>query len=66
MKSYYRLIIFILLVSFTKSNAQLDLSHEFGVFTGPVVFQSDYGESNDLPSSTATSFGIAGVHYLSF
>ena len=66
MKSYYRLIIFILLVSFTKSNAQLDLSHEFGVFTGPVVFQSDYGESSHLPSSTATSFGIAGVHYLSF
>ena len=66
MKSYYRLIIFILLVSFTKSHAQLDLSHEFGVFTGPVVFQSDYGESNHLPSSTATSFGIAAVHYLSF
>lgn len=66
MKSYYRLIIFILLVSFTKSNAQLDLSHEFGLFVGPVVFQSDYGESSHLPSSTATSFGIAGVHYLSF
>jgi hypothetical protein len=53
-------------VSFTKTNAQIDLSHEFGLFTGPVVFQSDYGESSHLPSSTATSFGIAAVHYLSF
>jgi len=66
MKSYYRLVIFILLVSFTKLNAQLDLSHEFGVFTGPVTFQSDYGEKNHLPSSTATSFGIGVAHYLSF
>lgn len=66
MKSYKKLVIFILLVSFTNSNAQLDLSHEFGFFTGPVVFQSDYGESSHLPSSTATSFGIAAVHYLSF
>ncbi len=66
MKSYYRLIIFILLVSFTKSNAQIDLSHEFGIFTGPVTFQGDYGESKHLPSSTSTSFGIAAVHYLSF
>jgi len=66
MKSYYKLVLFILLVSFAKTNAQIDLSHEFGIFAGPVVFQSDYGESNHLPSSTATSFGIAGVHYLSF
>ncbi len=66
MKSYHKLIFFILLVSFTRSNAQLDLSHEFGIFTGPVTFQSDYGERNHLPSSTATSFGIAAVHYLSF
>ena len=66
MKSYYRLVIFVLLVSFTKSNAQLDLSHEFGIFTGPVTFQSDYGEKNHLPSSTATSFGLGVAHYLSF
>ena len=66
MKAYYKLFIFIFLVSFSKSYAQLDLSHEFGVMVGPITMQTDYGERNHLPSSTATSFGVAVVHYLSF
>lgn len=66
MKLQHKLIIALLIVGFTKSNAQLDLSHEFGVFTGPITMQTDYGERNHLPSSTATSFGVAAVHYLSF
>ena len=46
--------------------AQIELSHEFGITTGPVTMQTDYGERHHLPSSTATSFGVAAVHYLSF
>jgi len=66
MKSYFKLIIFLFIISFTKSNAQLDLSHEFGLFTGPISMQTDYGERNHFPASNQTSFGVAAVHYLSF
>jgi opacity protein-like surface antigen len=66
MKLYFKLIIFLFIISFTKSNAQLDLSHEFGLFTGPISMQTDYGERNYFPASNQTSFGVAVVHYLSF
>jgi hypothetical protein len=66
MKSYFKLIIFLFIISITKSNAQLDLSHEFGLFIGPITMQTDYGERNHFPASNQTSFGAAAVHYLSF
>ena len=66
MKLSYKLLILITFFSLPSAFAQLELSHEFGVTTGPVTMQTDYGERHHLPSSTATSFGVAAVHYLSF
>ena len=66
MRLLYKLLTLIILFSMPKTFAQLELSHEFGITTGPVTMQTDYGERHHLPSSTATSFGIAAVHYLSF
>lgn len=66
MKTYHKLIALIFVLSFTKSFAQFDWSHELGVVVGPVSMQTDYGERHHLPSSMATSFGVGLVHYLSF
>ncbi|MCF6348466.1 MAG: outer membrane beta-barrel protein [Flavobacteriaceae bacterium] len=66
MKFIYKIFLLVLFIPLSNSYAQLDLSHEIGVSFGPVTMQTDYGERNHLPSSTATSFGIAFAHYLSF
>jgi hypothetical protein len=48
-------------------NAQLGFSHEIGVITGPVAFQSDYGERQDFSTNAGnTGFGIGLIHYLNF
>tara|TARA_R110002073_G_scaffold279026_1_gene442875 strand:- start:117218 stop:118003 length:786 start_codon:yes stop_codon:yes gene_type:complete len=66
MKLYYKVIVLIFLLAATKGYTQLEVSHEFGIFTGPISMQTDYGERHHLPSSMETSFGVAAVHYLSF
>ncbi len=66
MKAYHKLVILILLFSFSKSFSQLDVSHEVGIIAGPLSMQTDYGERNHFPSSNASTFGVAVVHYLSF
>ncbi len=66
MKPIYRILVLLLFFPLSNSFAQLQLSHEVGVAFGPVTMQTDYGERHHLPSSTATSFGIAFTHYLSF
>ncbi|MET2986530.1 THC0290_0291 family protein [Aureibaculum conchae] len=66
MKRSYKLLTLIMFFSLTGAFAQVEFSHEFGITTGPVTMQTDYGERHHLPSSTATSFGAAVVHYLSF
>lgn len=66
MKTHQKLVILVLLFSFTKSFSQLDLSHEVGIVAGPLSMQTDYGERNNFPSSNQSTFGIAIVHYLSF
>lgn len=66
MKFLYKIFLLLLFIPLSNSYAQLDLSHEIGVSFGPVTMQTDYGERNHLPSSTATSFGVALSHYLSF
>lgn len=66
MKLFYRILVLIMLFPISNSFAQLDLSHEIGMSFGPVAMQTDYGERHHLPSSTATSFGVAISHYLSF
>ena len=47
--------------------AQLGFSHEIGVITGPVLFQSDYGIRNDFETNIQNNgFGVGLVHYLNF
>ena len=66
MKTYQKLVILVLLFSFSKTFSQLDLSHEVGIVAGPLSMQTDYGERNHFPSSNQSTFGVAVVHYLSF
>jgi hypothetical protein len=43
------------------------LSHEVGLFAGPVGFKSDYGQRNDSKTNFGnTGFGVALVHFLNF
>lgn len=47
--------------------SQFGFSHEIGVITGPVAFQSDYGERYDFSTNAGnTGFGIGIIHYLNF
>lgn len=59
---------FLFLAGFTNSvYSQFGFSHEIGVITGPVAFQSDYGERHDLSTNSGnTGFGIGLIHYLNF
>ena len=66
MKIFHKILLLLVFIPLSNSFSQLNLSHEVGVSFGPVTMQSDYGESNHLPSSTATSFGVSASHYLSF
>lgn len=66
MKLSYKLFILVILFSMPRAFAQIEFSNEFGINLGPVIMQTDYGERHHLPSSTATSFGVAAIHYLSF
>ena len=49
-------------------NAQFGgFSHEVGIITGPIAFQSDYGERYDLSTNAEnTGIGIGVIHYLNF
>jgi hypothetical protein len=57
---------------FTFSNTiyaqySLGLSHELGVFAGPVEFRSDYGQRNNSETNFGNmGYGIALVHFLNF
>jgi len=47
--------------------SQLGFSHEIGVITGPVAFQSDFGVRNDFETNAGnTGFGVGIVHYINF
>lgn len=51
----------------TVTNAQYGFSHEIGVITGPVSFQSDYGARNDLSTTFKNAgYGVGLIHYLNF
>jgi hypothetical protein len=64
----YFIITLLLLTSITnKAIAQFGFSHEIGAIVGPVAFQSDYGERNDISTNAGnTGYGIGLVHYLNF
>ena len=47
--------------------AQLGFSHEIGLITGPVAFQSDYGVRQDFETNAGnTGWGVGLVHYINF
>ena len=50
------------------SNAQFGgFSHEVGIITGPIAFQSDYGQRHDFSTNAGnTGVGIGIVHFLNF
>ncbi|WP_374174258.1 glutamate dehydrogenase [Flavobacterium tructae] len=51
----------------TVSTAQSRLAHEVGLIFGPVTFQSDFGERNDLDTNLGnTGFGVGLVHFINF
>ena len=48
-------------------HSQLGFSHEIGVITGPVAFQSDFGVRSDFETNAGnTGIGIGIVHYINF
>jgi len=47
--------------------AQWGFSHEIGIISGPVAFQSDYGIRNNFDTNSGNvGFGVGIVHYLNF
>jgi hypothetical protein len=67
MPKLIKLTLLFLIASIYSVSAQGGFSHEIGVIVGPVAFQSDYGERNDLSTNAGnTGFGIGLVHYLNF
>ncbi|MEP3968636.1 MAG: glutamate dehydrogenase, partial [Nonlabens sp.] len=65
-QKYITTIIILLGMIFT-SNAQLGFSHELGFITGPVAFQSDYGERYDFNTNKGNvGIGVGLIHYINF
>lgn len=61
------LLIFVTIISACGAEAQVGFSHEVGIITGPVAFQSDYGQRRDFETNSGnTGFGIGLIHYLNF
>lgn len=60
-------LLFCLLFGINKSIAQFGFSHEIGIVTGPIIFQSDYGERHDWDTNKGnTGIGIGLIHYINF
>lgn len=48
-------------------SAQFGFSHEVGLISGPIAFQSDYGERKDWKTNTGNSgVGVGLIHYINF
>lgn len=59
--------LFLIFFASQSAFSQLGFSHEIGVITGPVTFQSDFGERNDFSTNKGNSgIGIGLVHYINF
>jgi len=67
MPKLFSLIVLFSLGITSSLQAQFGFSHEVGVITGPVAFQSDYGVRKDFETNAGnTGLGIGLVHYLNF
>ncbi|MCM8569520.1 glutamate dehydrogenase [Gramella jeungdoensis] len=50
-----------------KASAQLNISHEIGILTGPAGFFTDYGERWNIRNNLENEgFGVGLVHYMNF
>ena len=64
-KMILRLVVLVLCIH--TAHAQFGFSHEIGFITGPVAFQSDYGERSDFDTNKGnTGFGVGIIHYINF
>lgn len=60
-------LLFAVLFSVQTTSAQLGFSHEIGVFTGAVAFQSDFGVRKDFETNAGnTGVALGIVHYINF
>lgn len=67
MPKLFRILTLLLVSQANSTFAQLGFSHEIGIITGPVAFQSDYGQRNDFDTNKGnTGIGIGLVHYMNF
>lgn len=67
MQRIYRFVLFFLLGMNSNLFAQSGFSSELGLVVGPVAFQSDYGERNNLETDAGnTGIGIGLAYYLNF
>ena len=67
MPNFVKVLLIIVLGNSITTFAQAGFSHEIGLITGPVAFQSDYGERKDFDTNLGnTGFGIGLVHFLNF
>ncbi|WP_428224068.1 THC0290_0291 family protein [Flavobacterium sp.] len=61
------LIVMLIFWKSTSLLAQFGFSHEIGAIAGPVAFQSDYGQRNNLETNLGnTGIGVGLIHYLNF
>ncbi|MDP5082520.1 MAG: glutamate dehydrogenase [Winogradskyella sp.] len=61
------LLAIVLFVCIQSIFAQRGFSHEIGVITGPIAYQSDFGERGDFQNNTSkVGFGIGIVYYMNF
>jgi hypothetical protein len=67
MLSLKKIILLLLLGTLTTIHAQEGFSPEIGIIAGPVAFQSDYGQRNNLDTNLGnTGFGIGFVYFFNF
>jgi hypothetical protein len=60
-------IILFLFTGIHSSFSQLGFSHEIGIISGPIAFQSDFGVREDFETNSGnTGFGVGIVHYINF
>lgn len=65
LKKVFVPLVFLIAMQFGYS--QLGFSHEIGVITGPIAYQSDFGLRYDFETNSGnTGFGIGIVHYINF
>jgi len=56
-----------LLCGLNTALAQFGFSHEVGLISGPIAFQSDYGERKNWNTNTGNSgVGVGLIHYINF